>query len=411
MRKRLSKKSEKVIKEMMEERLFEHPLALVAKAGARMMLQIALEEEITTVLERDYYERKKDARGYRNGYKGRTIKLTCGDIRVNMPKVRGMSNSFHSSVLPPYQTRMKELEEVIPLLYMNGISTRKVKRSLKKVLGKKGLSHQNVSRIAGKVVEEFKEWKRRDLSGLKVLYLIVDGIRLGVRAWTREKEAVLVAQAFLEDGRRVLLSVELGNRESYRAWRVFLEGMQERGLRVPLLIITDGSAGLIRAVEELFPGVDTQRCTRHKMENVLEKVLKEDHKEVKDDLRRVFYAPTLEHAKEAAVLFEKKWNKRYPSAVGCLLKDVDNCLTYYKFPYVHWKRIRTTNAIERSFREVRQRVRGIGRFKGEERALSLVYWQINEVQGRWKRLVMTDEAKEILYRYQLKVVSMERMAA
>lgn len=328
MRKRLSKKSEKVIKEMMEERLFEHPLALVAKAGARMMLQVALEEEITAFLERDSYERREGAKGYRNGYKERTIKLPCGDIRVNMPQARNMEGPFHSRVLPPYQTWMKELEEVIPLLYMNGISTRKVKRSLKKILDKKGLSHQNVSRIAGKGVEEFREWKRRDLSGLTVFYLIIDGIRLGVRAGTKEKEAVLVAQAFLEDGRRGLLGVEVGNRESYGAWKGFLEDRKERGLRVPLLIITDGSPGLLKTIGELFPGVDTQRCTRHKMENVLEKVLKEDHKEGTDALRKVFYAPTLEHAREAVVLCEKRWKKGYPSAVECLTKDIDSCLTY-----------------------------------------------------------------------------------
>lgn len=221
------------------------------------------------------------------------------------------------------------MEEVIPLLYMNGISTRKVKRSLKEVLGKRGLSHQNVSRIAGKVVEGFRGWKKRRLSGLKVLYLIVDGIRLGVRAGTCEKEAVLVAQGFLEDGRRVLLSVGLGNRESYLGWKGFLGDMQERGLQNPLLIIT--------------------------------------------------------------------------------YKDIEHCLTYYKFPCAHWKRIRTTLCIERSFREVRQRVRSIGRFQDEERALSLVYWQIKDVQARWKGLSMTREAMEVLYR--LKAAKMQQRKA
>lgn len=406
---KLSKKSQEVIKEIMDSRLFEHPLALVAKAGARLMLQVALEEELFEVLGRDHYERCQDSKGKRNGYKGRTVKLSCGDIRVKMPQVRDMGIPFHSKILPPYETMMEELEEVIPLLYFNGISTRKVKRSLKKILGKRGLSHETVSRLAAKIVEEFRVWRVRDLSDLDILYLIIDGIRLGVRAGTKEKEAVLVAQAFLENGKRVLLSVALGARESYGSWKSFLTDMKERGLNDPLLIITDGSPGLLRSLSELFPDVDTQRCTKHKMANVLEKVLKEDHKEVKDDLRKVFYAPTLEHAKEAQALFEKKWRKKYPSAVECLLKDIDACLTYYKFPYIHWKRIRTTNAIERGFREVRQRVRGIGRFKDEERALAFVYRQMKEAQERWKALSMTEEARDILRL--LKSIKMERLAA
>lgn len=219
----------------------------------------------------------------------------------------------------------------------------------------------------------------------------------------------MVAQAFLEDGKRVLLSVALGARESYGSWNSFLTDMKERGLNDPLLIITDGSPGLLRALSEVFPDVDTQRCTKHKMANVLEKVLKADQKEIKDDLRSIFYAPTLEHAKEAITLFERKWRKRFPSAVECLLKDIDSCLTYYKFPYIHWRRIRTINAIERGFREVRQRVRGIGRFKDEERALAFVYRQMKENECRWKGLSMTEEAKDILRL--LKSIRMERLAA
>lgn len=405
---RLSKKAEKVIKKVMEEeRLFGHPLALVAKAGARMMLQVALEEEITTYLGRDYYERNDDANGYRSGSKRRTIKLSCGDIEIDMPQARGLP--FHSAVLPPYQTRMKELEEVIPLLYMNGLSTRRVKRSLKKVLGKKGLSHTTVNTITNKVIEEFKGWRRRDLSGLEVIYLILDGIRIGVRGGTGEKEAVLVAYAFLGDGKREVLSVELGNRESYNSWKYILDDLRQKGLIDPLLIVTDGCPGLLKAVEDVFPGVETQRCTKHRMENIIEKVLKEDHEEVRDDLRKIFYAPTYEHAKEAVVIFEKKWGKKYPSAIKCLSEGIENCLTYYKFPYSHWKRIRTTNTIERGFREVRQRVRVIGRFKDEEKALATVWWLMKDTQERWQGIVITKEIREILNR--LRKPAVEKMAA
>lgn len=396
--KRLSKKSEKVIKEMVEGgRLFESPLSVMAREGARMMLRVALEEEMTEALGRDLYERTEGSIGRRNGCKQRTVKLSCGDITIPMPKARGLESPLRSRVLPPYRTRMEELEDVIPLLYMNGLSTRKVKRSLKKVFGDKGLSHSTVGNITAKVVEEFNGWRKRDISGLSVLYLVIDGIRLGVRAGTSEKEAVLAATAFLEGGGREVLGVSLGNRESYASWKGFLDEMRERGLRDPLLIIVDGCPGALRALEEVFPGVEVQRCTKHRMENVLEKVLKADREEARDDLRRVFYAPTLEHSKEAARLFEKKW-KKYPSAIECLLTGLGNCQTYYKFPLAHWKRIRTTNAIERCFREVRQRVRTIGRFKDEQRALATVWWLINDAQKRWYGVRMTKEAMEILNR-------------
>lgn len=302
---------------------------------------------------------------------------------------------------------MDEVQDVIPLLYMNGLSTRKVKKSASKLLGNKGLSHQNVIRITEKIVEEFNKWKRRDLSALEITYLILDGIRLGVRAGTKEKEAVLVAWAFLENGSRELISVSLGNHESYSAWKGFLEDMIKRGLNDPLLTVIDGCPGLIKAVKEVFPNSDIQRCTKHKTENILDKVLKEDRAKVKDSLRKIFYATTYDHAKEAIEMFKRDWGKKYPSALECLQEDIELCLTYYKYPYRHWKRVRTTNAVERSFLEVRRRVRGIGRFKDEERALTMVYWQMKEI--RWYGVDMTKEARAILAG--IKVSKLDRMVA
>lgn len=389
----ISKKSRKVIEENLEELKGRHPLKEVTRIGARMALQVAIEEELCVLLGRDYYERNSRA-GSRNGSKVRAVNVGVGDIEIAMPQVRGSERPFHSKILPPYVRQMEEIREVVPLLYMNGISTRKVKGSIRRLLKDKGFSHQNVLRLTERIVEEFRGWRRRDLSELKILYLILDGIRLGVRASTREKEAVLVGRAFLEDGRAELINVSLGNQESYSAWKGFLEDMIKRGLKDPLLVVIDGCPGLIKAVEELFPLSDIQRCTKHRTENVLNKVLKEDRIKVKDSLRRIFYASTYEHAKEAIEIFKREWGRRYPSAVECLMEDIELCLTYYKYPYRHWRRIRTTNAVERSFREVRGRVRGIGRFKDEERALTMVYWQIKEL--RWHGVDMTAEARAVL---------------
>lgn len=391
--KSISKKSRKVIEENLEELRGRHPLIEVTRIGARMALQVAIEEELCMLLGRDYYERNGQA-GSRNGSKVRAVNVGCGEIEIAMPQVRDLEKPFHSKILPPYVRQMDEIREVVPLLYMNGISTRKVKGSIRRLFKDKGFSHQNVIRLTERIVEEFKEWRDRDLSGLKVVYLILDGIWLGVRAGTREKEAVLVARAFLEDGSAELISVSLGNRESYSSWKGFLEDMIRRGLKDPLLVVIDGCPGLIRAVEELFPVSDIQRCTKHRTENILNKVLKEDRVAVKESIRKIFYASTYEHAKEAIELFKRDWGRKYPSALECLMENIEACLTYYKYPYRHWRRIRTTNAVERSFREVRGRIRGIGRFKDEERALTMVYWQIKEL--RWHGVDMTAEARAIL---------------
>lgn len=407
MKRSLSKKARKVIDEGVQDFMEMPPLRELTKIGARMMLQSALEEEVTAYLQRDYYERNAEAKGSRSGSKPRTVKIGSGDIGIRMPQVKHAGGPFHSLILPPRVTQMDEIQEIIPLLYMNGLSTRKVKKAVGKLIGKRGLSHQNVMRISSRIVEEFNVWKKRDLSTLKPVYLILDGIRLGVRAETTEKEAVLVAWAFLEDGTRELVSVSLGNRESYNAWRGFLEDLIKRGMIEPMLTVIDGCPGLIKAVHEVFPESDTQRCTKHRTENVLDKVLEQDKASVKESVRKVLYASTYEHAKEALEIFKRKWSMKYPSAVECLSEDIESCLTYYKYPYQHWRRIRTTNVVERSFKEVKRRVKGIGRFQNEERALTMVYWQLNELN--WNGVSMTKEAKAILTK--IRASRIQRIAA
>jgi transposase-like protein len=258
------------------------------------------------------------------------------------------------------------------------------------------LGKTTVVRLTQRLVEAFVTWRQRDLSRLPVVYLFLDGIRLGVRKGTREKETILVAHAVLADGRREVLAVALGSRESTRAWMDLLEDLKRRGLSEPLLIITDGGSGLRAAVEAHFPHVARQHCTKHKLANVLEKVPKGSQAEVGDAARRVLYAPTLAQTEEALVLFERVYAKRFPSAVECLKRDLSACWTYYWFPLSHWKRIRTTNVLERSFREVRRRVRQIGRFQDELRALAMVHALLLEAQAGWQAFSMSGEALRIL---------------
>lgn len=393
MKRSISKKAKKVIEKGIEELNRTSSLERITKIGAQMMLQVAIEEEVKAYIRRDYYERNDSAQGSRSGSKPRTIKVGSGDIEIEMPQVKSAFGPFHSVILPPGMTQMDEIQEVIPLLYMHGLSTRRVKKAVGKLIGKRGLSHQNVIRVTNRIVEEFNSWKRRDLSELKVAYLILDGTRLAVRAGTKDKEAVLVAWGFLEDGSLELLSVSLGNQESYSAWKGFLEDMVKRGMTEPMLTVVDGCPGLIRAVEEMFPDSDIQRCTKHKTENVLDKVLKVDKDKVHESLRKIFYASTEEHAREAVEMFKRAWSAKYPSATECLMTDIEACLTYYKYPYQHWKRIRTTNVVERSFKEVKRRTKGI-RFNDEQRALAMAYWQLKEL--KWNGVSMTAATKAIL---------------
>ena len=407
MKKSLSKKARKVIEDGVQEFMGLPPLTELTKIGARMMLQSALEEEVTGYLQRDFYERNAEANGSRSGSKPRTVKIGSGDIGLKMPQVINAGGPFHSRILAPRVTQMDEIQEIIPLLYMNGLSSRKVKKAVGKLIGKKGLSHQNVLRISSRIVEEFKAWEKRDLSTLQVIYLVLDAVRMGVRAGTKEKEAVLVAWAFLEDGSRELVGVSLGNSESYSAWKGFLEDLLKREMNVPMLTVIDGCPGLIKAVDEVLPESDKQRCTKHRTENVLDKVLEQDKASVKTSVRKVFYASTYEHAKEAVELFKKKWSMKYPSAVECLTENIEDCLTYYKYPYQHWLRIRTTNIVERSFKEVKRRVKVAGRFQNEERALTMVYWQLKEL--KWNGVSMTREAKAILTK--IRTSRIQRIAA
>ena len=407
MKKSLSKKARKVIEDGVQEFMGLPPLTELTKIGARMMLQSALEEEVTGYLQRDFYERNAEANGSRSGSKPRTVKIGSGDIGLKMPQVINAGGPFHSRILAPRVTQMDEIQEIIPLLYMNGLSSRKVKKAVGKLIGKKGLSHQNVLRISSRIVEEFKAWKKRALSPLQVIYLVLDAVRMGVRAGTKEKEAVLVAWAFLEDGSRELVGVSLGNSESYSAWKGFLEDLLKREMNVPMLTVIDGCPGLIKAVDEVLPESDKQRCTKHRTENVLDKVLEQDKASVKTSVRKVFYASTYEHAKEAVELFKKKWSMKYPSAVECLTENIEDCLTYYKYPYQHWLRIRTTNIVERSFKEVKRRVKVAGRFQNEERALTMVYWQLKEL--KWNGVSMTREAKAILTK--IRTSRIQRIAA
>jgi len=365
------------------------PIETLARYGARLVLTAYLEAEVSAHLGAARYERTDDRRGSRNGRRPRKVTCGVGQIEVDFPKVRATERPFHSAVLDAWQRASDTLVAMLPSLYVEGLSTRDVARGLKPLFDGTGLSRSTVSRANEQLKEAFDAWRRRDLSHDEVVYLFLDGHFEGVRLGTRQKEAILVAHGIAKSGERVLLGVYLGGTESTEAWKLALEDLTERGLAPPLLVISDGNAGLIRAVKELWPTVARQRCIVHRMRNVLARVPKKDQERLRKALNRIFYAASLEEALEAARVFAETWQNVYPSAVETLGRDLSDCLTFFRFPPRHWKRLRTSNVLERSFREVKRRTRVAGRFPDERSALSLV-WAVLARDGERRRGVLMD---------------------
>jgi len=329
-------------------------------------------------------------------------------VEVDAPKVTGALVPFSSEVLPAWKRRGEELKEVIVQLYAEGLSTRDFRRALGKLWGDVGLSRSTVSR-ADKTLHEAlsASWRRRDLSGEEVLYLFLDGVYLKMRAGKSPAEAVLVAHGITVEGKRTLLGVILGGRESAESWRGLLEHLEERGLRPPALVIHDGNKGMAKALKTVWKDVPRQRCIAHKIRNVLNRVPKAHQAEVKRALRKIFYAPGLDEALGAVKAFAAQYGKRFPTACGVLVRDMGDCLTFYRFPEMHWKRLRTSNVIERAFRKVRRRTDVVGRFPGETAALTLIWATLEQDRLKWRGVQMDEDVLQTVARIRKEGASQE----
>jgi transposase-like protein len=374
------------------EELSGQPLELFAREGARLLLTVALEEEVTGFLQCRRYQRNRGSRrGYRNGHRERQVSCGAGEIEVAVPRMSDTKEAFHSQLLEAWQRRSKLLEETIPLLYVEGLSTRDFKRALKPLWGKSGLSRSSVSRANKALKEAFNNWRHRDLSLEEIIYLFLDGIYLGVRGNSREKEAVLVAHGINREGKRVVLHLSLGGRESTESWKGVLNDLVERGLRPPQLFITDGNQGLLKAIKDIWPEVPRQRCAVHRIRNVLARVPKKRQDEVRKALHRIFYAACLDDARDEAKQFLSRYSREFPTAAETLARHLEECLTFYRFPERHWTHIRTSNVIERAFKEVKRRTRVVGRFPNETSALVMVFSLLEEERLKWQKVRMKAE--------------------
>lgn len=357
---------------------------------ARYMLQVAIEAEATAFLGREHYRRGERQRvGWRNGYEPKHVQSEAGVLALAVPQLRGTADPFRPAIADRLRTRTADLEGLVRGMYVRGLSTQDVSALYHDTFGASRLSKSTVSRVTQQLNQDFDVWRRRDLSDLPVAYLFLDGQYHAARQGSDEKEGVLSAYALLEDGRPVLLHLDLGPRESYDAWLSFLQDLVTRGLRDPLLIVMDGAPGLVKAVKRIWPRAYRQRCLAHKMRNVVAKLPRLMQSKMKRLVHQVFGAPTYAAALKRGRDLIAKFKDRYPAAMECLERDLEECVTFLRFPEAHHQRIRTTNRLERLNGESRRRTKVIPRFPTERSCLSLLYASLITASKHWRGIPMT----------------------
>lgn len=373
-------------------------LEQIARDGARRMLNIALETEIAEYIER--FKHLLDDTGKRivvkNGYHTeREILTGIGPVAIKQPRVDdrklgnyGEEERFSSKILPRYLRRIPSIDNLIPVLYLKGISSNDFPTALAAILGEgaKGLSSANIVRLKQCWEAEYKEWSKRDLSGKKYVYFWVDGIYFNVRL-DDERSCILVIMAADEDGNKELLAVSDGFRESKTAWKEILLDLKDRGLEVgPNLAVGDGALGFWGALEEIYPETRRQRCWVHKTANILDKLPKSIQSKAKSMIHDMYMAETKASALKAFDHFIESFESKYPKSVECLTKDKEDLFTFYDFPGIHWIHIRTTNPIESTFATVRNRTKRTKGSGSRIATLTMVYKLASEAEKTWKKL-------------------------
>lgn len=368
----------------------------LARLGAKRILAEALECEIAEHLAK--YEAVRDEHGHkqivRNGHcKERKIVTGVGEVEVAQPRVRDKRNEserekFTSKILPPYLRKAKTVDEFIPILYLQGVSTGDMEPTLRALLGEnaKGLSAQTVSRLKMRWKNEYETWNKRSLENKNYVYIWADGVYFTPRGGDG-KVCMLVIIGVLEDGTKEVIAISDGHRECELSWREVLLGLKNRGLEhVPMLAIGDGALGFWNALRKIFPETKEQRCWFHKKGNVLTQLPDSLRNKGLQMLREIEQQPTRELSLTQMKHFENVFGAKYPKAVECLLKDKNSLLTFYDFPAEHWASLKTTNPIESMFATVKHRTyksKGCG---SRETYLAMVFKLTQQAQGRWRRI-------------------------
>jgi putative transposase len=355
-------------------------LETLIRRRARGLIDAIVEEELEAALGAAESARVGAARqGYRHGTRERTLTTSLGPTTFAMPRARvrtaaGATAEWRSALVPRYQRRSERVDEAILGVYLSGTNTRRIKGALAPLLRGGPLSKDAVSRLVGRLADDFETWRRRDLAEDQIQYLLMDGwypkVRIGKR---RVRVPVLVTLGVRAEGERVVLDVRLAGDESTAAWRDVIRSLAERQVGRPLLAIVDGSAGLAAALREQWPTLAVQRCTAHKLRNLEAKAPVRLREELAEEYRRMIYAETRTLVDQARTRFTKKWRLRCPAVVECLEEAGDDLFTFLRFPKTQWKALRTTNALERINGEFRRRTKTQASLPGQEAVLLLLF--------------------------------------
>jgi len=371
-------------------------LTEILREGAQRMLATAIEVEAADWIERHGHvlDEKGHRQVVRNGYlPERKITTGLGEIEVQQPRVHdrrspGERKRFTSKILPPYLRKTKSIEELIPWLYLKGVSTSDFSEALAALLGPDatGLSASTVTRLKSCWEDEYRDWCKRSLEGKQYVYVWADGIHFNIRL-EEDRQCILVLMGATEEGKKELIAVHDGYRESEQSWKELLLDCRSRGLVIdPKLATGDGALGFWKALAEIYPSTREQRCTVHKTANVLDKLPKRLQPAAKAKLHDIWQADTREHAHEAFDLFVETYSAKYPKAVECLSKDREALLAFYDFPAEHWIHLRTTNPIESTFATVRHRHRRTKGNGSRKACLAMVFKLTQAAEKKWRLL-------------------------
>ena len=389
-------------------------LTEVLKQGAQKLLATAIEAEVTSYI--DHHSGVLDQNGrrvvVRNGHlPERTIQTGIGGVQVRQPRVHdgrldenGDPIRFTSKILPPYLRKTRTLDAMIPWLYLKGVSTNGFSEALQALLGPEapGLSPSSIVRLKQSWEGDYKEWSHRSFHGKRYVYFWADGIHFNVRL-EEGRSCILVVIGATAEGKKELVAIQDGERESEQSWYELLLDLKQRGLSIaPELATGDGALGFWKALPKVFPKTRQQRCWVHKMANVLDKIHKSQQPSAKQHLQQIWMAPTRETAHKAFDHFLAVYGAKYPKAVACLKKDREELLKFYDFPAEHWVHLRTTNPIESTFATVRLRTTSTKGSGSRAACLSMVFKLAQAAERHWRVLNGSELLKEIVQGIQFK---------
>jgi putative transposase len=386
-------------------------LTEVLRQGAQQLLAQAVEAEVADWI--DHHRHCLDEQGHRqvvrNGHlPARTLTTGVGPVEVQQPRVQDrraadQREKFSSTILPPYLRKTKSIEELIPWLYLKGVSTGDFSEALAALLGPeaKGLSASTVTRLKGIWEQEYQDWSKRSLASKHYVYVWADGVYFNIRL-EGGRQCILVLLGATVDGKKELIAIQDGQRESEQSWKELLLDVQARGMTIdPKLAIGDGALGFWKAVRQVWPEVQEQRCWVHKTANVLDKLPKSVQPKAKELLHAIYLAPSRPEAEKAFDLFVRTYEAKYPKATECLAKDRKELLTFYDFPAEHWLHLRTTNVIESVFATVRLRTAKTKGTGTRQACLTMVFKLMESASRRWRALngspLLADVLKGVVF--------------